>query len=466
MSSLSQIRQARINKIKALQQQEINPYPAKAKRTMPIAQSLTLAAKGEKTEISLAGRMRSQRLHGGSCFVDLEDSTAKIQLYFKKDTVGEKLYQLFTENFDLGDFISVTGELFTTKTGEPTLEVKQFQMLAKSLRSLPDKWYGLTDKEERFRKRYLDLLMNEGVRDIFIRRNAIIKSIRGFLDENKFTEVETPILQNLAGGASARPFKTHLNALDLNLYLRVAPELYLKRLLVGGFERVYEIGRCFRNEGMDFAHNPDFTMVEFYAAYWDYEKLMEFTEELFSHLLTSIAGDTKIVYQNQSIDFKIPWPRLEFSKLAKTDEEFKQARQKIIQPTLVINHPVEILPLAKRLESDSKKVASFQLIAAGMEIVKAFSELNDPIAQKKRFEAQEKMRARGDEEAQRMDKDFIEALEYGMPPAAGFGMGIDRLVMLLTDSHSLREVILFPTMRPKIKSQKPNNKYQINSKNQ
>ena len=465
MSSLSQIRQARINKVKALQQQEINPYPAKTKRTMPIAQALTLAAKGEKTEISLAGRMRSQRLHGGSCFVDLQDSTAKIQLYFKKDTVGEKSYQLFTENFDLGDFISVTGELFATKTGEPTLEVKQFQMLAKSLRSLPDKWYGLSDKEERFRKRYLDLLMNDGVRDIFVRRSAIIKSIRGFLDENKFTEVETPILQNLAGGASARPFKTHLNALDLNLYLRVAPELYLKRLLVGGFERVYEIGRCFRNEGMDFAHNPDFTMIEFYAAYWDYEKLMEFTEELFSHLLTSVAGDTKIVYQNQSIDFKTPWPRLEFSKLAKTDEEFKQARQKIIQPTLVINHPVKILPLAKRLESDSKNVASFQLIAAGMEIVKAFSELNDPIDQKKRFEAQEKMRAKGDEEAQRMDRDFIEALEYGMPPAAGFGMGIDRLVMLLTDNHSLREVILFPTMRPKQKPQISNNKNQINSKN-
>lgn len=451
MSSLSQLRQARIKKLKNLRELEIEPYPAKTKRTMPIAQALTLAAKNEKTEISLAGRMRSQRLHGGSCFVDLEDSTAKIQLYFKKDTVGEKLYQLFTENFDLGDFISVTGELFATKTGEPTLEVKQFQMLAKSLRSLPDKWYGLSDKEERFRKRYLDLLMNDGVRDIFVRRSAIIKSIRGFLDENKFIEVETPILQGLAGGASARPFKTHLNALDLNLYLRVAPELYLKRLLVGGFERVYEIGRCFRNEGMDFSHNPDFTMIEFYAAYWDYEKLMEFTEELFSHLLTNVVGDIKITYQGQVIDFKTPWPRAEFSKLAKTDEEFKIVRQKIIQPTLVINHPVEILPLAKRLDGEPKKVASFQLVAAGMEIVKAFSELNDPIDQKKRFENQEKMRAKGNEEAQRMDKDFIEALEYGMPPAAGFGMGIDRLVMLLTDSHSLREVILFPTMKPKNK---------------
>jgi len=452
VSSLSQIRQARIKKLKSLREQEIEPYPAKTKRTMPIAQALTLTAKGEKTEISLAGRMRSQRLHGGSCFVDLEDSTAKIQLYFKKDTVGEKLYQLFTENFDLGDFIGVTGELFATKTGEPTLEVKAFQILSKSLRSLPDKWYGLTDKEERFRKRYLDLLMNDGVRDIFVRRNAIIKSIRGFLDENKFIEVETPILQGLAGGASARPFKTHLNALDLNLYLRVAPELYLKRLLVGGFERVYEIGRCFRNEGMDFAHNPDFTMVEFYAAYWDYEKLMEFTEELFTHLLTSVVGSTKITYQGQTINFKAPWPRVEFSKLAKTDDEFKIARQKITQPTFVINHPVEILPLAKRLESDPKKVASFQLVAAGMEIVKAFSELNDSIDQKKRFDVQEKMRAKGDEEAQRLDRDFIESMEYGMPPAAGFGMGVDRLVMLLTDSHSLREVILFPTMKPKIKS--------------
>jgi len=302
MSSLSQIRQARIEKLKKLREQGVEPYPARVKRTMMISQALTLAAKGETNEVSLVGRLRSQRSHGGSCFLDLEDGTAKIQLYLKKDVVGEEFFQLFIDTFDLGDFVSVTGVFFTTKTGEPTLEVRQMQILTKALRSLPDKWYGLKDKEERFRRRYLDLLMNDQIRDIFMRRAGIVKAIRGFLDENHFMEVETPILQNLAGGASARPFKTHLNALDLNLYLRVAPELYLKRLLVGGFERVYEIGRCFRNEGMDFAHNPDFTMIEFYAAYWDYEKLMTFTEELFTHLLNTACGDTKIIYQGQAID--------------------------------------------------------------------------------------------------------------------------------------------------------------------
>lgn len=453
MSSLNDIRKNRLKKLKAIKEVGIDPYPAKVRRTMTNAQALTLALKERPgQEIILVGRIVSIREHGGACFSHIEDGTAKIQLYLKRDVLDDKAYQFFLANFDIGDFIEAQGILFKTKTGETTLEVRTIKILTKALRPLPEKWHGFKDIEERFRKRYLDLLMNSAVRDNFLLRSQMIKAIRQFLDKNFFVEVETPILQVLPGGATARPFRTHLNALGLDLYLRVAPELYLKRLLVGGFERVYEIGRCFRNEGMDFSHNPDFTMLELYAAYWDYERLMEFSEELFSFMLKKTKIGLKTQYHKQDVKWKTPWPRVEFSKLAKNDEEFKEARQKIIQPTFVINHPLVISPLAKRLDKDSEKVARFQLVAAGIEIVNGFSELNDPQDQEQRFLAQEKLRAKGDEEAQRMDADFIEALEYGMPPAAGLGIGIDRLVALLTNSHSLREVILFPTMKPKEKS--------------
>ncbi|MFH1392069.1 MAG: amino acid--tRNA ligase-related protein [bacterium] len=388
------IRDFRIKKLKQIKE----PYPAKT--TMPYH-----------------GRIKSIREHGGSIFAHIDNQ----QIYLKRDILKNK-FEEFKNIFDIGDIIEVSGKFFKTKTGEKTIQVKNFKMLAKSLRPLPEKWHGLQDKEIRFRKRYLDLLMNPEVRKIFETRSEIIKKIRAFLDKNNFIEVETPILQTIPGGTLARPFKTHLNALDLNLYLRIAPELYLKRLLVGGFDRVYEIGRCFRNEGMDKNHNPDFTMLEFYAAYWDYEKLMDFTEKLMAQF-----------------GFPKKWERVKYI----SDEAFA----KIKKPTFVWGHPVEISPLAKKI--DSKRAARFQGIVNGIEIINAYSELNNPIEQLKRFKEQEQKYKKGDKEAHRMDKDFVEALEYAMPPAAGFGMGIDRLTMLLTGSKTLREVILFPTMRPK-----------------
>jgi len=385
----------------------------------------------------------------------------------------------------LGDFIEIRGILFKTKRGEKTIEAADFHMLAKSLLPLPEKWHGLKDVEERFRKRYLDLIFNEDVKKKFETRSLIIKFLREFLEEKGFLAVETPILQPVYGGARAKPFKTHLNAMNMDLYLRIAPELYLKRLLIGGFEKVYEIGKCFRNEGVDRSHNPDFTMLEFYWAYADYKDLMKLTEQMFAYVLKKVFGKLEIEYEGKKINFKPPWKRVEFFQFFKKttkidleeinrtalvkeakklglvieknlpkieiiDEIFKKVcRPKIIEPTFLIHYPVGFQPLAKALERDSSKLANFQLIAAGVELLNAFSELNDPMEQKRRFEEQEKFFKQGFEEAQRKDKDFLEAMEYGMPPTAGFGMGIDRLVVLLTDSHALREVILFPTMKSK-----------------
>jgi lysyl-tRNA synthetase class 2 len=434
VASIQSIRKNRIKKLENIRQEGINPYPAKTKRTHTLSAALSnfddLAKKEKK--LFLVGRIRTIRGHGGSTFCHIEDGTEKLQIYLKRDKLGDEKYNFFQNNFDIGDFIEVQGVLFTTKRGEKTLLVKDYRMLAKSLSPLPEKWHGLKDVEERFRKRYLDLLINKEVREKFLKRSQIIKSIRDFLERKGFIEVETPVLQTIPGGALARPFRTHHNALDIDLYLRVAPELYLKRLLIGGFEKVYEIGRCFRNEGLDTSHNPEFTMLEFYWAYADYEDLMALTEEMF-----------------EMFGFKKPFKKMEFTDLAKNDEEFKEKIKKIVEPTFIVDYPVEISPLAKQLDEDKSKVARFQLIVKGLELVNAFSELNDPIEQDKRFKEQEKMRRAGDEEAQRYDKDFIEALEYGMPPAAGFGMGLDRLVALLTDSHSLREAILFPLMKPK-----------------
>lgn len=448
MATQQEIRKTRLKKLATLRKQG-NPYPAKGLRTHSCQQTQENFEKlaQDKTEIILNGRLRSIRGHGGSTFSHLEDTTSQCQLYFKKDKLGEKKYQFFVDNFDIGDFAEVKGTLFLTKKGEKTLEVEDYRMLAKSLLPLPEQWYGLKDVEERFRKRYLDLIMNKDVRDKFKARSQIIKSIRKFLEKQGFIEVETPILQNIYGGALAQPFKTHLNALDIDLYLRIAPELYLKRLLIGGFEKVYEIGRCFRNEGLDSQHNPDFTMLEFYWAYADYQDLMNLTEEMFEQIVKN--SQFKPLAQEQSIDFKRPFKKIEFLELGKNDEEVKKSIKKIIQPTFIINHPTAISPLAKQLEDDVKKVARFQLVAGGIELANAFSELNDPLEQAKRFEEQNKAKAKGDKEAQPYDQDFIEALEYGMPPAAGFGLGIDRLVALLTNAHSLREIILFPTMKPK-----------------
>lgn len=447
MSTIQSIKKARLAKIKNIS----NPYPAKTGRSHTCLEAINKFDKlsSQAKELVLVGRLRSVREHGGSTFIHIEDWTSQIQAYFKKDELGDKKYKFFKNNFDVGDFIEIKGALFLTKKGEKTILTRDYRMLAKSLLPLPEKWHGLKDVEERFRKRYLDLIMNKDVRQKFLDRSKIIRSVREFLEERDFIEVETPILQTIPGGALARPFKTHQNALDLDLYLRIAPELYLKRLLVGGLEKVYEIGRCFRNEGLDASHNPDFTMLEFYWAYSDYEKLMEMTEKMFEYVVGKVNQGKEIEYQGKKINFKKPFKRIEFLELGKTDEEVKKEIRKMVQPTFIIHHPIEISPLAKQLDNDSKKVARFQLVVGGLELANAFSELNDPLEQDKRLKEQEKMRQKGDQEAQRYDKDFVEALEYGMPPAAGFGMGIDRLVALLTDSNTLREVILFPLMKPK-----------------
>ncbi|HOK00810.1 MAG TPA: lysine--tRNA ligase [Candidatus Pacearchaeota archaeon] len=487
MPPIDEIRKKRIEKLKKINDAGFFAYPISTKRNYRIKDAIKdfSSLSRSKKEIVLAGRILSLREHGSIVFSDIYDGSDKIQILFRKNILGEKSYQFFLDNFDIGDFIEARGTLFKTKTKEKTLEVNDYKILAKSLLPLPEKWHGLKDVEERFRKRYLDLIFNQEVKKKFELRSLIIKEIRNFLDKEGFIEVETPILQPVYGGASARPFKTHLNALNIDLYLRIAPELYLKRLLVGGFEKIYEIGKCFRNEGMDKNHNPDFTMIEFYWAYADYKQLMKLTEKLFSYILKKAFKKNEITFDNKKINFKTPWQRIEFNDLIKkytkinldeiNEESLKkeaiklgimlekgdekaQIADKIYkkycqinlwQPTFVIHHPVGMAPLAKKLEENPKKLARFQLVAGGIELVNAFSELNDPIEQRERFKEQEKIFKKGFEEAQRMDEDFLEALEYGMPLAAGFGMGIDRLIALLTDSHSIREVILFPTMRPK-----------------
>ena len=484
MASDKEIRKIRIKKLKSIENAGLLAYPISTKRTHTNKEALDGFTKLSQKEIFLVGRIMSLRGHGFLTFANIVDGSSSIQLSFKKDSLGEKGYKFFLDHFDRGDFISVKGELFKTKRGEKTLNVTAYHMLSKSLLPLPEKWAGIKDIDDRFRKRYLDLIFNPEIKDKFILRSNIIKEIRDFFNKEGFLEVETPMLQPIYGGATAKPFKTHLNALDMDMYLRISPELYLKRLLVGGFEKVYEIGRCFRNEGVDRSHNPDFTILEFYWAYADYKDLMKFTEKLFSKVLNNLFNTSKIDYEDKKIDFKAPYKRIEYSDLFKkytninleeinltalkkeakklgivslkggkaeiADEIFKVAiRPKIEQPTFIIHYPAEAFPLAKALEKDKTKSASFQLIIMGMEIIKAFSELNNPIIQEENLKAQEKIFKEGFSEAQRMDKDFIEALEYGMPPAAGWGMGIERLVMLLTNTHSVKEVILFPTMRPK-----------------
>lgn len=430
------IKKIRLKKLKQIKKAEVNPYPIKSKITHSIEQVLADFEKlsDAKIGVALAGRITAIREHGGSCFINFDDEKAKIQAFFRKDKLGEK-YQFFLDNFDVGDFINILGILFATKRGEKTIEVSDFKILAKSLLPLPEKWHGLQDVEERFRKRYLDLVMNSEVRDKFRMRSKILEELRNLLNGQEFLEVETPILQPIPGGALAKPFKTHLNALKMDLYLRVSPELYLKRLLVGGLDKIYEIGRCFRNEGMDKHHNPDFTMIELYWAYQDRDSLMDFVERIMIDLVKKIKGAAKFTYEDKEIDFTAPWKRIKFKDL-----NFEKDKVNIIQPTFVVDHPAKMAILAKAKEENPKEADRFQLVVGGIELMNGFSELNDPLEQEKRFKLAKI-------ETERKDKDFLEALQYGMPPAAGLGMGIDRLVALLTDSHSLREVILFPTMR-------------------
>jgi len=425
----------------------VDCYPAKSERNYIVEK--VLASKDEFVAgaevLKLAGRITALRGHGAIMFGDLVDESGKLQLLFKSDNLVEDFKLL--ELLDVGDFIQAAGKLFITKAGEYTLEVSSFKLLTKALRPLPEKWHGLTDLETRYRQRYVDLVVNPKVKDLFYKRSKIIASIRQFLVLNGFIEVDTPTLQPIAGGAVAKPFITHYNAYDRDVFMRIAPELYLKRLIVGGFEKVFEFARCFRNEGVDATHNPEFTNLEFYWAYTDYEKLMEFTEELMRNLVKEVFGRLDIEIAGEKVDFSKKFPRITFDEMTggdNTDEAFKAAVRKTITPTFAIDHPIEISPLAKR--KDEKTVERFQLILGGLEVANAFSELNDPVDQKKRFE--EQVERKEDGEKHPYDEDFIKSLEYGMPPTAGWGMGIDRMVMLLTGSKTLREILLFPFMKP------------------
>ncbi|MDD3946785.1 MAG: lysine--tRNA ligase [Clostridia bacterium] len=433
--------------------------------------------------VKIAGRIMSRRIMGKASFCHIQDGTAQIQLYFRIDALQEK-YEDF-KKLDIGDIIGVSGEVFTTHKGEISIKALDYILLAKSLLPLPEKYHGLKDTDLRYRQRYLDLIMNPDVKDTFIKRSKIITSIRKFLDEKGFIEVDTPILNTILGGANARPFITHHNTLDINMYLRIAPELYLKRLIVGGFLKVYEMGRLFRNEGMDIKHNPEFTTIELYQAYADYNDMMDITEEMFKYCAQEVLGTTELSYQGVPVSLGNKWPRVTMSDLIKehTGIDFyadsmdeirakaakigveisakeswgkamyaifdQKIEEKLVQPVFVIDYPVEVSPLAKRKTEDPRLVERFEFFINAREMGNAFSELNDPLDQKARFEEQVKARAAGDDEAQMMDEDYVTALEYGLPPTGGLGIGIDRMVMLFTDSYSIRDVLLFPTMKPK-----------------
>ncbi len=444
MPTLEELRKTRIQKLEALKADHKNPYPSDTKRDFQVRTVLNKFWLWQltKKEFYLAGRIKSIRIHGQIAFFDLEDESGKIQCFLNPSAP--------LADFDIGDFIEIKGSVFKTKQGEKTVRIREIKMIAKTLRPLPEKWHGFKDVEERYRKRYLDLLMNPEIREKFLIRSRILSELRNFFENNGFVEFETPVLQPIPGGAAAKPFKTHHNALNLDLYLRVAPELYLKRLLVGGFEKVYEIGRNFRNEGMDAHHNPEFTMLEAYIAYKNSSYLKIFLQDFFRYLVKKLNDNNLIIiYEDNSIDFSRPFEEKKYDDLIKEFGDLDLAKKTLIQPTFVSGFPKELLPLSKTFEKDSSKADAFQIFIGGLELVKAFTELNDPIEQRKRFEEQEMLREKGDEEAQRFDEDFLEALEYGLPPCAGFGIGIDRLAALLTNSHTLREIILFPTMKPK-----------------
>ncbi|MFA6602469.1 MAG: lysine--tRNA ligase [Candidatus Shapirobacteria bacterium] len=477
----------RLEKLKKIKQSGVNPFP---QPNLTLKQTCLEACVSLGKEVVLAGRIMGIRGHGKILFADLRDQTGKIQLFFQQKVLGDRMD--FLTNFDVGDIISVKGMVITTSAGEVTVDVNEYQLLSKNLRPLPEKWHGLTDIEERYRQRYLDLAINPDVQRLFILRAKILTGLRHFLDDHGFLEVETPILQPIYGGASARPFVTHHQALDQDMYLRISDELYLKRLIVGGFEKVYEVSRDFRNEGMSRFHNPEFTQVEFYWAYADYDVLMSFTEELIAHLVNLTNGSSTVTYQGHDLSFAAPFPRLTFRDAIlehtsvdidslKSVKEFlsdiksknikldlngvyglgahfdalykEHVRPKLIGPLFLTDYPAEMIALAKRKENDPSKIASFQLLACGTELLKAYNELNDPVDQYERWQEEEKLEGEGAQNAMVLDRDYIRALEYGMPPTAGWGMGIDRLTQFLTDSPTIKDVILFPTLRNEPDSQ-------------
>ncbi len=482
----------RRDKLNDYREQGLDPFGEKFPRTHLATELIEKYDRYSKEEleditdtVTIAGRLMTKRGKGKAGFAHMQDLSGQIQLYVRKDAIGEEAYEVF-KTTDLGDIVGVTGVMFKTNVGELSVKATEFHLLTKSLRPLPEKYHGLKDIEQRYRQRYLDLITNMESRETFVLRSKIIQSMREYLNGQGFLEVETPMMHSIPGGASARPFITHHNALDIELYMRIAIELHLKRLIVGGLEKVYEIGRVFRNEGVSTRHNPEFTMIELYEAYADYNDIMELTENLVAHIAKDVLGSTKVNYGDDVVDLEPKWTRLhmvdavkeatgvdfwkqmtdeEARELAKThgveirdtmtfghvvNEFFEQkVEETLIQPTFIYGHPVEISPLAKKNTEDARFTDRFELFIVGREHANAFSELNDPIDQRERFEAQVKERAEGNDEAHLMDEDFLEALEYGMPPTGGLGIGIDRLVMLLTNSPSIRDVLLFPQMRNK-----------------
>ena len=477
----------RMDKMEALREKGVNPFGQRFERTHSAQDVLdnaeALIASGE--EVVVAGRLMAKRGQGKAGFANVQDLSGRVQIYSRLDVAGEDSHGLF-KKADIGDIVGIRGTVFLTEKGEYTISVKEYTPLTKSLRPLPEKYHGLTDVETRYRQRYVDLIMNQDVQQTFIMRSKIIRYVREFLDNREFLEVETPVLHTLAGGATARPFITYHNALDMELYMRIALELHLKRLIVGGMERVYELGRVFRNEGIDTRHNPEFTLMEVYQAYADYNDMMDLTEELFKYVAEKVLGTTKITYGEHEVDLGTKWTRISMNDVVKqysgidfstiaTDEEAREAAKSIgvhveddmpkgkvlaevfdekveanlIQPTFVTDYPIEISPLSRRKDGHPELTDRFELFIVGREHANAFSELNDPIDQRERFEAQMEAKAKGDDEAHPMDEDFLTALEYGLPPTGGLGIGIDRMVMLLTNSASIRDVIIFPTLKHK-----------------
>lgn len=483
--SLNEMLQIRREKLSSLQEKGKDPFKIeKYEKTHHSKDILDNFDDLEGSQVSIAGRMMSKRGHGKASFIEIQDQEGRVQAYVRQDRIGDEEYADF-KTYDIGDILGIKGEVFKTQRGEISVKATEVTLLSKSLQILPEKFHGLKDPDLRFRQRYVDLIMNPEVKEAFLIRNKATKALREFLEQKGFLEVDTPILNTIAGGASARPFITHHNTLDIDMYLRIANELYLKRLIVGGFEKVYEMGRMFRNEGMSIKHNPEYTAMELYQAYADYEEIMELTENIVAHMAIKATGSSKINYQGKEIDFTPPWKRLSMQDAVKeyagvdfdniqTDEEaIKIAKEKnveiregmtrghiineffetfceehLMQPTFITHHPVEVSPLAKRNPQDPRITNRFEAFVNTWEIANAFSELNDPIDQKGRFMDQLKQREMGDDEAHLLDEDFLNALEVGLPPTGGLGIGIDRVMMLLTNSTSIRDVILFPTMKP------------------